>query len=103
MDRGEAGNTARILVLEGLVIQLQTLLSRWEFLSIIYQHRASLFALSEDCQRFLMEVEESADLGMKYLHIRGEKPHILSVDPKCYLPSTKEFFPVTVLAFYWRA
>ena len=25
----------------------------------------SLFALSKDCERFLMEVEESADLGMK--------------------------------------
>ena len=35
LDRGETGNTARILVLESLVIQLRTLLSRWELLAII--------------------------------------------------------------------
>ena len=35
LDRGEAGNTARILVLESLGIQLRTLLSRWELLAII--------------------------------------------------------------------
>ena len=35
LDRGEAGNTGRILVLESLVLQLQTLLSRWEMLAIV--------------------------------------------------------------------
>ena len=35
LDRGEAGNTARIPVLESLVIQLRTLLSRWELMAII--------------------------------------------------------------------
>ena len=35
LDRGEPGNTARILVLESLVIQIRTLLSRWELLAII--------------------------------------------------------------------
>ena len=29
LDRGEAGNTARILILESLVVQVRTLLSRW--------------------------------------------------------------------------
>ena len=44
LDLSEAGNTARILVLEGLVMQLRTLY---------------IFALSRNCQRFLMEIEES--------------------------------------------
>ena len=35
LDRGEEGNTGRILVLESLVLQLQTLLSRWEMLAIV--------------------------------------------------------------------
>ena len=35
LDQGEAGNTGRILVLESLVVQLQTLLSRWEMLAIV--------------------------------------------------------------------
>ena len=35
LDRGEAGNTARVLVLESLVIQILTLWSRWELLTII--------------------------------------------------------------------
>ena len=35
LDPGEAGNTGRILVLESLVLQLQTLLSRWELLAIV--------------------------------------------------------------------
>ena len=35
LDRSEAGNTGRILVLESLVLQLQTLLSRWEMLAIV--------------------------------------------------------------------
>ena len=35
LDQGEAGNTGRILVLESLVLQLQTLLSRWEMLAIV--------------------------------------------------------------------
>ena len=68
LDRGEAGNTARILVLQSLVIQPRTFICRWELLAII---AARLFALSEDCQRFLREVEESADLGMKYLYLSG--------------------------------
>ena len=35
LDGGEAGNTARKLVLESLVIHLLTLLRRWEFVAII--------------------------------------------------------------------
>ena len=35
LDPREAGNTARILVLGSLVIQLRTSLSRWELLAII--------------------------------------------------------------------
>ena len=35
LDRGEAGNTGKILVLESLVLHLQTLLSRWEMLAIV--------------------------------------------------------------------
>ena len=35
LDQGEAGNTGRILVLESLILQLQTLLSRWEMLAIV--------------------------------------------------------------------
>ena len=75
LDRGEAGNTARILVLQNLVIQPWTFLRRWELLAIIKLHLAHLFALSEDCQRFLMEVQESTDLVMKYLYLSaGDSP-----------------------------
>ena len=35
VDRSKVGNTGRILVLESLVLQLQSLLSRWEMLAII--------------------------------------------------------------------
>ena len=35
LDRGEEGNTGKILVLESLILQLQTLLSRWEMLAIV--------------------------------------------------------------------
>ena len=31
-------------------------------------HCARLFALSKDCQQFLLEVKELADLGMKFLY-----------------------------------
>ena len=55
LDLGEARNTARILVLEGLVIQLRTLFS--------------IFALSRNCQRFLWKSRSRADLDMKYLYL----------------------------------
>ena len=69
LDRGEARNTARILVLQRNLRNLRDL-----------RNLARLFALSEGCQRFLMEVEESADLGMKYLYLSaGESPEFNAI------------------------
>ena len=47
LDRGEAGNTARILVLESLVIHLRTLLSRWELLAIVAASCMSICPIRE--------------------------------------------------------
>ena len=59
LDRGEAGNTVRILVLESLVIQQRTLLSRWELLAIVAASCTSLCSI-RGWQQFLLEVADLA-------------------------------------------
>ena len=45
LDRGEAGNTERIRVLESLVLELRTLLSRWELLAIVATSYTSIYPI----------------------------------------------------------
>ena len=81
LDRGEAGDTARILVLESLVIQLRTLLSRWELLAIVAASCTSICLVRELAT---VSPRSRRPRGIKYLYLSWSFSGI-----QCDLPGLK--------------